>query len=62
MAEAHAVDELSGEAVVVDLVVDDAGALPDADEPRERREVGGQIGGKVEHDATAVSAGRDRGS
>ena len=30
-------------------VVDDSGALPDADEPRQRREVGGKIGREVEH-------------
>ncbi len=49
VAEAHAVKELPRVVVVARLIVDDTRALPDAHEPRERREVGREVGGKLEH-------------
>ena len=60
VTEAHAVGELTREGSSVDLVVDDSGTLPDAHQPRERDEVGGEIGRDLDHDA--LSAGRGRGS
>ncbi len=54
--------ELTGEPMVLDLVVDHTGALPDSDEPGQRCEVGGQVCRQIEHDRAAVSAGRGRGS
>ena len=49
MAEAHALPELVGDRLVADLVVDDAGPLPDPDEPRERHELGAAGDGQVDH-------------
>src|SRR5690606_10338945 len=50
MAEADAVGELA-RVVPVALVVDDAGALPDAQQPRQRDDVRRQVGGPFEHAA-----------
>ena len=63
VAEADALPELVGApfgarfgvgVALADLVVDDAGALPDADQPREGDELGRQVGGDVDHGAVSA--------
>src|SRR5690606_9737706 len=49
VTEADPVSELTLEPMITGGVFNDAGALPDADEPAQRCEVGGKVGGQFEH-------------
>ncbi|GAA2963490.1 hypothetical protein GCM10010459_19820 [Microbacterium schleiferi] len=40
----------------VGVVVDDTAALPYADQPRQWRKLGGEVGGKIDHGASALAA------
>ena len=49
------------EAVLTRGVLDDPSALPHAQQPRQRRELGGKIGRQLDHDGMRLSAGRGTG-